>query len=61
MHITTMSDTKLAKQYQKKSDREHVLDNPDTYTGTMEETEYSTYVYDDATDSIIAKDLTMIP
>lgn len=61
MHINTMADTKLAKQYQKKSDREHVLDNPDTYTGSMEETEYSTYVYDDATDSIVAKDLTMIP
>ena len=56
-----MSETKLAKQYQKKSDREHVLDNPDTYTGSMEATEYSTYVYDDATDSIVAKELTMIP
>ena len=56
-----MSETKLAKQYQKKSDREHVLDNPDTYTGSMEPTEYSTYLFDDATDSIVAKDLTMIP
>ena len=56
-----MSTSKLAKQYQKKSDREHVLDNPDTYTGSMEPTEYSTYVYDDATDSIVAKELTMIP
>ena len=56
-----MSEAKLAKQYQKKSDREHVLDNPDTYTGSMEATEYSTYVYDDATDSIVAKELTMIP
>ena len=56
-----MSEAKLAKQYQKKSDREHVLDNPDTYTGSMEPTEYSTYIYNDATESIVAKDLTMIP
>ena len=28
-----MAESKgLAKKYQKKSDREHVLDNPDTYT-----------------------------
>ena len=56
-----MAETKLAKQYQKKSDREHVLDNPDTYTGSMEETDYSTYVYDDETNTIISKDLKMIP
>ena len=34
----------LAAKYQKKSDREHVLDNPDTYTGAMEHTEYATYI-----------------
>ena len=26
----------LSKQYQKKSDKEHVLDNPDTYIGSKE-------------------------
>ena len=36
-----MAESKtLAKKYQKKSDREHVLDNPDTYTGSMEKTQY---------------------
>ena len=28
--------SKLAKTYQKKTDKEHILDNPDTYTGSME-------------------------
>lgn len=51
----------LAAKYQKKSDREHVLDNPDTYTGAMENTEYATYIYDDKTDTIIAKELEIIP
>ena len=51
----------LATKYQKKSDKQHVLDNPDTYIGSMESTDYSTYVYEDATKSIIAKDLRIIP
>lgn len=51
----------LAAKYQKKSDREHVLDNPDTYTGAMEHTEYATYIYDDKTDTIVAKELEIIP
>ena len=29
----------LTDKYQKKTDREHVLDNPDTYTGSMEQTD----------------------
>ena len=32
----------LAKTYQKKTDKQHVLDNPDTYTGSMEVTECDT-------------------
>ena len=28
--------SKLAQTYQKKTDKEHILDNPDTYTGSME-------------------------
>jgi DNA topoisomerase-2 len=35
----------LAQKYQKKTDKQHVLDNPDTYTGSMEMTEYDTYVF----------------
>lgn len=51
----------LAKKYQKKSDREHVLDNPDTYTGSMEKTQYGTYIYDEKTQTINYKELDIIP
>jgi DNA topoisomerase II len=51
----------LAQKYQKKSDKQHVLDNPDTYTGTMETTEYDTYIFNDETNTIIHKNLTIIP
>jgi DNA topoisomerase-2 len=51
----------LSKIYQKKSDKEHVLDNPDTYTGSMEMTEYDTYVYDEENQAFISKQITIIP
>jgi len=51
----------LATKYQKKSDKQHVLDNPDTYTGSMEQTDYSTYVWNEEQQQIIAKDIQIIP
>ena len=59
-----MSDTEkelLAKTYQSKTDKQHVLDNPDTYTGPMENTEYQTYIYDDENARIVPKTLDIIP
>jgi DNA topoisomerase II len=37
----------LATQYQKKTDKEHILDNPDTYIGSIENTHDSMYVFKD--------------
>ena len=58
-----MSESKvaLAKTYQKKTDKQHVLDNPDTYTGSMEVTEYDTYVFDKETSTVIPKQINVIP
>jgi DNA topoisomerase-2 len=53
------SSMNLAKKYQKKTDKQHILDNPDTYTGTMEKTESQTYIFD--SNKIIQKSLTYIP
>ena len=30
------SDNDLSNKYQKKSDKQHILDNPDTYIGSIE-------------------------
>ena len=54
-------DKSLGQMYQKKTDKQHVLDNPDTYTGSMEMTEYDTYVYNEETKTIVAKQITIIP
>ena len=51
----------LAKVYQKKTDKQHVLDNPDTYTGSMDPVEQETYVYNSTTESIVSREITLIP
>ena len=38
-------DNDLAKKYQKKSDKQHILDNPDTYIGSIENVEQSSYIF----------------
>lgn len=55
------SKVALAKTYQKKTDKQHVLDNPDTYTGSMEVTECDTYVFDKLTSTIVPKQINVIP
>ena len=39
------NNEELSKQYQKKSDKQHVLDNPDTYIGSIENVEQNSYIY----------------
>ena len=36
----------ISKQYQKKTDKEHILDNPDTYIGSIENVEQKMYIYE---------------
>ncbi len=36
----------ISQQYQKKTDKEHILDNPDTYIGSIENVEQDMYVYE---------------
>ena len=55
------SSEELSKKYQKKSDKEHVLDNPDTYIGSIEKISSNVHIYDEATHKIIEKQITYIP
>jgi DNA topoisomerase-2 len=58
-----MSTTKvnLAKQYQKKSDKEHVLDNPDTYIGSKERVEENLWIFNESTSLFEHKQIHYIP
>jgi DNA topoisomerase-2 len=55
------SNDDLSKKYQKKSDKEHVLDNPDTYIGSIEKISSNIHIYDEATHKIVEKQITYIP
>ena len=51
----------ISETYQKKSQREHILDNPDTYTGSMELSEDEMYVFDNEGEKIISRKIKYIP
>ena len=55
------SNEELSKKYQKKSDKEHVLDNPDTYIGSIEKISSNVHIYDETTKKIVEKQITYIP
>lgn len=56
-----MSSSNLAQQYQKKTDREHILDNPDTYIGSVEHVDASMYVFDEQAGHIMLRTIEYIP
>ena len=51
----------LEKQYQKKTDKEHILDNPDTYIGSVENVDTTTYIFDETTKNFTNKSMFYIP
>ncbi len=55
------SNEDLSKKYQKKSDKEHVLDNPDTYIGSIEKICSNVHIYDETAHKIIEKQINYIP
>jgi len=58
---SSSANNTLSKKYQKKSDREHVLDNPDTYVGSIEKVITQDFVYDSENNKIINKEFQYIP
>ena len=55
------SNEELSKKYQKKSDKEHVLDNPDTYIGSIENICSNVHIYDEESKKIVEKQINYIP
>ena len=51
----------LANKYQQKTDKQHILDNPDTYIGSVENVDASLWVYDEAQQKICYRDIEYIP
>ena len=55
------TESALAEQYQQKTDKQHILDNPDTYIGSVENVDASMWVYNDETNRIVLRDIEYIP
>jgi len=51
----------ITKKYQKKTDKEHVLDNPDTYIGSIEQITSNMYIFDEVNKKIVEKNINFIP
>lgn len=58
---TTTPKPDLAKQYQQKTDKQHILDNPDTYIGSVENVDADMWIYDNETNKIVLKTIEYIP
>ena len=59
--MSTSCETDLAKQYQRKTDKQHILDNPDTYIGSVENVEADMWVFDDETQRIVQRNMEYVP
>jgi DNA topoisomerase-2 len=60
-----VEDQGLSSKYQQKTDKQHILDNPDTYIGSVEKVDSNLWVLNrkenETTDKIVEKNMTYIP
>ena len=54
-----MTEVNLSTKYQQKTDKQHILDNPDTYIGSVENVDSKMWVLEE--DKIIEKSIQYIP
>lgn len=54
-------DAKLSQQYQQKTDKQHILDNPDTYIGSVENVDALMWIYDDVTNRFALREIEYVP
>lgn len=58
---TSSQDSALAEKYKQKDLRQHILDLPDTYIGSIEEEESEMWIYDDDENLIVKKQIKYVP
>ncbi len=59
----TNNNTKdnLSNKYQQKTERDHVLDNPDTYIGSVETVDTDMWIMNDDSSAIVEKNISLVP
>ena len=53
--------SELSTKYQQKTDKQHILDNPDTYIGSIEEIDSNVWILNEEGNKIIEKNIKYIP
>ena len=61
MNTTANAANTLSTTYQQKTDKEHILDNPETYIGSIENIDANMWVFDPETNRIVLKTIEYIP
>ena len=56
-----MSKEQLSTKYQQKTDKQHILDNPDTYIGSVEDIDSNLWLLNDENNRIVEKNINYIP
>jgi len=59
--MSKVANNDIAEKYQQKTDKEHILDNPDTYIGSVENVDSELYLFENETNKIVQKSVSYIP
>ena len=59
--MAATQNEELSQKYQQKTDKEHILANPDTYIGSVEEVDSDQWILDETTQNIVLKNIKYVP
>ena len=59
--MASSQDIALTNKYQQKTDKEHILDNPDTYVGSIENVDAFVWLLNELGDKIVERNIIYIP
>ena len=57
----TAEETEISSKYQKKTDKQHILDNPNMYIGSTEKIDSNLWVFNEQTQKMLLKQIEYIP
>jgi DNA topoisomerase-2 len=59
--MTSTESITLSNKYQQKTDKQHILDNADTYIGSVEHNDLNIWILNEICDKIIEKNISYVP
>ena len=59
--MSSKVETDLSNKYQQKTDKQHILDNPDTYIGSIEQVDSNVWTLNDTCNRITERNINYVP